>query len=44
MSELAAQAVTEYTRTDETLARALPGGGTSGGGTGGGGTGGGPRR
>jgi hypothetical protein len=44
MSELAAQAVTEYTRTDETLARALPGGGTGGGGTGGGGTGGGPRR
>jgi hypothetical protein len=47
MSELAAQAVTEYTRTDETLARALPGGGTSGAGKGGGtggGTGGGPRR
>jgi hypothetical protein len=31
MSGLAAQAVAEYTRTDDTLARALPGGGAVGG-------------
>jgi len=36
MSGLAAMAVTEYTRTDETLARALPGTGTGAAGTGGG--------
>jgi hypothetical protein len=31
MSGLAAQAVAEYTRTDDTLARALPGGGAAAG-------------
>ena len=32
MSGLAAEAVSEYTRTDDTLARALPGGGAGAGG------------
>jgi hypothetical protein len=37
MSDLAAQAVAEYTRTDDTLARALPGGSGAGTGLAGGG-------
>jgi hypothetical protein len=44
MSGLAAQAVAEYTRTDDTLARALPGGGAGAGGASGTVAGGGPRR
>jgi hypothetical protein len=44
MSGLAAQAVAEYTRTDDTLASALPGGGPEAGGASGTLAGGGPRR
>ena len=44
MSGLAAQAVAEYTRTDDTLARALPGGAAGTGGASGTVAGGGPRR
>ena len=43
MSGLAAQAVAEYTRTDDTLARALPGGGAGAGLPGGSAAGSGPR-
>jgi hypothetical protein len=43
MSGLAAQAVAEYTKTDQTLARALPGGGAGASGAGTGNAGGGTR-
>ena len=43
MSGLAAQAVAEYTRTDDTLARALPGGGAEAGNASSGAAGSGPR-